>query len=90
MDRLHNYVESTDMRISQIIFILIMLLFIYSRKDYWRMAKTILTVYAICVFWQFIEIVYYGEVQNREVDNIIAVIMIPFIYRSIERTKDDD
>lgn len=78
------------MRISQIIFILIILLFIYSRKDYWRMGKTIIILFAICIFWQLIEIVYYGEVQNREVDNIVAVIMIPFIYRSIERTKDDD
>lgn len=78
------------MRVSQIIFILIMMLFIYSRKDYWRMAKTIMIVYAICVFWQLLEIVYYGEIQNREVDNIIALIYIPFIYRSIERTKNDD
>lgn len=78
------------MRISQIIFILIILLFINSRKDYWRMGKTIIILFAICIFWQLIEIVYYGEVQNREVDNIVAVIMIPFIYRSIERTKDDD
>lgn len=78
------------MRISQIIFILIILLFIYSRKDYWRMGKTIIILFAICKFWQLIEIVYYGEVQNREVDNIIVVIMIPFIYRSIERTNDDD
>lgn len=78
------------MIISQIIFILIIMLFIYSRKDYWRMGKTIIILFAICIFWQLIEIVYYGEVQNREVDNIVAVIMIPFIYRSIERTKDDD
>ena len=78
------------MRISQIIFILIILLFICSRKDYWRMGKTIIILSAICKFWQLIEIVYYGEVQNREVDNIVAVIMIPLIYRSIERTKDDD
>ena len=78
------------MRISQIIFILIILLFIYSRKDYWRMEKTIIILFAICKFWQLIEIAYYGEVQNREVDNIVAVIMIPFIYRSIERTKYDD
>ena len=78
------------MIISQIIFILIILLFINSRKDYWRMGKTIIILFAICTFWQLIEIVYYGEVQNREVDNIVAVIMIPFIYRSIERTKDDD
>ena len=78
------------MIISQIIFILIIMLFIYSRKDYWRMGKTIIILFAICKFWQLIEIVYYGEVQNREVDNIVAVIMIPFIYRSIERTNDDD
>lgn len=78
------------MRISQIIFILIILLFINSGKDYWGMGKTIIILFAICIFWQLIEIVYYGEVQNREVDNIVAVIMIPFIYRSIERSKDDD
>ena len=78
------------MRISQIIFMLIILLFIYSRKDYWRMGKAIIILFAICTFWQLIEIVYYGEVQNREVDNIVAVIMVSFIYRSIERTKDDD
>lgn len=82
--------KGTDMRISQIIFILIILLFIFARKDYWRMAKTMLIVYAICVFWQLIEIAYYGEVQNRAVDSIIALIMIPFIYRSIERDENDD
>lgn len=38
--------KGTDMRISQIIFILIILLFIFARKDYWRMAKTMLIVYA--------------------------------------------
>lgn len=54
------------------------------------MGKTIIILFAICKFWQLIEIAYYGEVQNREVDNIVAVIMIPFIYRSIKRTKYDD
>lgn len=78
------------MRISEIIFILIILLFIFTRKDYWRMGKTIVILYAICLFWQLVEIVLYGEIQNREVDNIIAVIMIPFIYKSIEKTNDED
>lgn len=77
------------MRISEIIFILITIGIIFVDKDYWRMGKTLMIVYAICVFWQVIEIVYYGEIQNKEVDNIIAVMLIPFIYRSIEKTKDD-
>ena len=78
------------MRVSQIIFILIIIGMILLDKDYWRMGKTLMIVYAICVFWQVIEIVYYGEIQNKEVDNMIAVMLIPFIYRSIEKTKDDD
>ena len=77
------------MRILEIIFILIIIGTILLDKDYWRMGKTLMIVYAICVFWQVIEIVYYGEIQNKEVDIMIAVMLIPFIYRSIEKTKDD-
>lgn len=78
------------MRITQIIFVLIILVFIYTRKDYLRMAKTLIIVYAICVFWQLVEITYYGEVQNRLVDNVCALIITPIIYNSIERTKNDE
>lgn len=34
----------------------------------------------LCFFWQAIELFFYGKVEPRIVDDIIMLIMIPFIY----------
>lgn len=36
----------------------------------------------IFLFWMFLEWIFYGEVQTRTVDDIIAVFLIYYIYKS--------
>ena len=48
-----------------------------------RIILTLIVTYLICILWQGLEILLYGEIQNREVDNIIMLIIIPIIYKAL-------
>ena len=45
-----------------------------------RIILTFIVTYIICIVWQKLELILYGAIQNREVDNIIMLIFIPIIY----------
>lgn len=48
-----------------------------------QIIKTGWCVIAICLIWQGLELLLYGEIQNRAVDNIIMFLLIPIIYRAM-------
>lgn len=45
--------------------------------------KTGWCVIGICLIWQGLELLIYGEIQDRVVDNIIMFLLIPIIYRAM-------
>lgn len=52
-----------------------------------RMVKKIFktTIYALiwCFIWIVLEIILYGHIENRAVDNIMTLIVIPIIYKAV-------
>lgn len=48
-----------------------------------RICKTGWWLVAICLVWQWMELAVYGEVQPRVVDDIMMVLISPFIYKAI-------
>lgn len=53
-------------------------------KEYLRLLTIILVVNFVVTYgWQWLEVIYYGEVQIREVDNIIGTILILSILTNI-------
>lgn len=42
------------------------------------------TIYALiwCFIWIVLEIILYGHIENRAVDNIMTLIVIPIIYKA--------
>lgn len=52
-----------------------------------KMVKKIFktTIYALiwCFIWIVLEIILYGHIENRAVDNIMTLIVIPIIYKAI-------
>lgn len=53
----------------------------------WGMEQFCKTIwwYLILVFiWQGIEVVLYGEIQHRTVDDIMSLLYLPFIWMSMK------
>lgn len=53
----------------------------------WGMEQFCKTIwwYLILIFiWQGIEIVLYGEIQNRTVDDIMSLLYLPFIWMAMK------
>lgn len=48
-----------------------------------RIIKTLLVVWIYCLVWSLLEVILYGQAQNRIVDNIIMVLFIPMIYKAV-------
>lgn len=48
-----------------------------------RIILTFLITGIYSVIWMILELVLYGAVQNREVDNIIMFLFIPIIYLAV-------
>lgn len=46
--------------------------------------KTLYWYIAIITAWQVLELVIYGEVQPRLVDDIVGLIFLPLIYKAIK------
>ena len=54
-------------------------------KTYFKELLLILLIAVIITYgWQGLELIMYGEVQPREVDNIIATILLWSIYLNIK------
>lgn len=41
----------------------------------------------LCIFWVILELLFYSKIESRIVDNIIVLIVIPFIYFSVKNEK---
>ena len=54
------------------------------RNSYIKIMWTILTLWIYGVIWIGLEFIIYGEITNRLVDNIMLVLMIPIIWKSIK------
>lgn len=48
-----------------------------------RTFKTLLVTSIYCIIWYLLEVILYGQAENRDVDNIMMVLFIPIIYRAV-------
>ena len=48
-----------------------------------RTIKTLFVVSIYCIVWSLLEVILYGQAENRDVDNIMMVLFIPMIYRAV-------
>ena len=48
-----------------------------------RIAKTIFVVFVYGIIWSLLEVILYGQAENRDVDNIMMVLFIPMIYKAV-------
>ena len=54
------------------------------------MDRTLKAVYiwiVLALVWMGLELLLYGEIQPRTVDDIMWFLFLPFIYMAVERTK---
>lgn len=49
-----------------------------------RFCKTIYWYLILVFIWQGIEIVLYGEIQHRTVDDIMSLLYLPFIWMAMK------
>ena len=49
-----------------------------------RVLKTFWWFIALILIWQGLELLIYHEVQPRVVDDIMAFLYLPFIYKAVE------
>lgn len=54
-----------------------------------RIIKTLFVVWIYCIVWSLLEVILYGQVENREVDNIIMAIFTPIIYKAMDKPKGE-
>ena len=54
-----------------------------------RIIKTLFVVLIYCIVWMLLEIILYGQAENREVDNIIMLLFAPTIYKAIDKPKGE-
>ena len=48
-----------------------------------KLFKTMIYTLIWCYIWIALEIILYGYAENREVDNIMTLIVMPIIYKAI-------
>lgn len=48
-----------------------------------RTIKTLFVASIYCIVWCLLELVLYGQAENRDVDNIMMVLFMPMIYRAV-------
>lgn len=58
-----------------------------NRKVY-ALFETVLGVIIWCVIWIELEILIYGTSENRLVDNIMTIIVMPIIYFAVLNRKN--
>ena len=51
-----------------------------------RTKKAIINAIAYCSIWMLLEVLLYGELQPRLVDDIMMVLFIPMIYKATNGT----
>ena len=50
--------------------------------------KTVIKVCLISLLWQVLELILYGEIQPRIVDDIVAMFLVYYIYKGEVLTDD--
>lgn len=48
-----------------------------------QIIKTLFVVLLYCIVWSLLEVILYGQAENRDVDNIMMVLFIPMIYKAV-------
>ena len=46
---------------------------------------TLILLYAWCLIWEWLEILIYGHPENRLVDNIMTIILIPILFTAVSK-----
>lgn len=49
-----------------------------------RVAKTVLIVWFYCIVWQITELILYGGIEHRVVDDIMMLVFTPVIYKALK------
>ena len=52
--------------------------------------KTLFVLWFYCVVWMLLEIILYGQAENRQVDSIMMCFFTPIIYKAMEEKKGDN
>lgn len=50
-----------------------------------KLLATLAISYVMGYIWELIELIAYGEIQARKVDDIMLVLYMPFVYLAVER-----
>lgn len=53
-----------------------------------KIIKTCVILLIISLIWFVLEMIFYGEYQPRLVDDVIMLIFVPFVWKSIPIRKD--
>ena len=48
-----------------------------------QIIKTLFVVLLYCIVWSLLEVILYGQAENRDVDSIMMVLFIPMIYKAV-------
>lgn len=48
-----------------------------------KILKTIILILLFCFIWQALELMIYGTIQTRLVDDIIMILLIPIFYKAV-------
>ena len=51
-----------------------------------RIKKAMINIIAYCCIWMLLEVLLYGELQPRLVDDIMMTLFIPMIYKATNGT----
>ena len=46
---------------------------------------TLFLLYLWCIIWSGLEVLIYGFAENRIVDNIMTIILIPILYTAVTK-----
>ena len=54
-----------------------------TRRNIYKVVATLLITNVFCLLWQWLEVLIYGAIEGRIVDDIMMWLMIPFFYCTI-------
>lgn len=57
----------------------------YMNKFVRDVVITLILLYAWCLIWEWLEILIYGHPENRLVDNIMTIILIPILFIAVSK-----
>lgn len=55
-----------------------------------KISKTVCIWIALALIWMCLELLLYGEIQPRAVDDIMWILFLPFIYMAVNFIDDED